>query len=189
MRAGIGLVSILMVVGIILMVAFSGPHGGYVPTVINAGNSGQQQAGQISGHDENGTPVSDTIALTEQDSSDGQLRGLTVKNVLPTSPMVTSYGLMIGDEITEIGGLALRDNFSDPELAKDEVYEAYSQNKSLTILRAGQQLTINPNTALSTAHPGYFPKPGTTVTGDAPPTPPSTDQQNPLNQIQNIPTH
>ena len=186
MRAGIGLVSLLMVLGIILMVAFSGPHGGYVPTVLNAGNSGQQQASQISGHDENGTPVSDTIALEEHDSSDGQLRGLTVKTVLPTSPMVTSYGLMPGDEIIEIGGLTLRGNFSDPELAKDEVYEAYSQNKSLTILRAGQQLTINPDTALSTAHPGYFPKPGTTVTGNAPPPP---QQQSPLNQIQNIPTH
>ena len=90
MRAGIGLVSLLMVVGIILMVAFSGPHGGYVPTVLNAGNSGQQQANQISGHDENGIPVSETIALEEQDSSDGHLRGLTVKTILPTSPMVRS---------------------------------------------------------------------------------------------------
>ena len=95
----------------------------------------------------------------------------------------------IAATLKKLASFETRGNFSDPELAKDEVYEAYSKNKSLTILRAGQQLTINPNTALSTAHPGYFPKPGTTVTGDAPPTPPSTDQQNPLNQIQNIPTH
>lgn len=187
MRAGIGLVSLLMVVGIILMVAFSGPHGGYVPTVLNAGNSGQQQANQISGHDENGIPVSETIALEEQDSSDGHLRGLTVKTILPTSPMVSSYGLTAGDVITEIGGLSIRD--SDPELAKAQVYESYMRNQSLTVLRNGQQLTINPDTALTTAHPGYFPKPGTTVTGNAPPAPTPAEQQNPLNQIQNIPTH
>ncbi len=187
MRAGIGLVSILVVVAIILIVAFSGPGGGYVPTVINAGNTGKQQAAQISGRDDSGTPVSDTIALVEQDSADGHLRGLTVKTILPTSPMVTSYGLMAGDVITEIGGLSIRDQ--DPELEKDLVYEAYGHNQSLTILRNGQQLTINPDTALTTAHPNYFPKPGTTVTGDAPPQPTQAPQQNPLNQIQNIPTH
>jgi PDZ domain len=187
MRAGIGLVSILVVVAIILMVAFSGPHGGYIPTVINAGSSGQQQAGQLAGRDDNGTPVGDTIALEEHDSNDGHLRGLTVKSILPTSPMVTSYGLQQGDEIIEIGGLSIRDQ--DPELSKDQVYEAYAKNQSLTVLRAGQQLTINPDTALTTAHPNLFGKPGTTVTGSAPtaPTPPA--QQSPLNQIQNIPTH
>jgi hypothetical protein len=173
-----------VVVGIILMVAFSGPHGGYVPTVINAGNSGQQQASQIAGRDDSGTPVGDTIALEEQDSTDGHLRGLSVKTVLPTSPMVTAYGLQAGDEIIEIGGLSIRD--SDPELAKAQVYESYARNQSLTVLRAGQQLTINPDTALTTAHPNLFGKPGTTVTGDAPTTP---TPQNTLNQIQNIPTH
>jgi hypothetical protein len=187
MRAGIGLVSILVVTAIILMVAFSGPHGGYVPTVINAGSAGQQQAAQISGHDENGTPVGDTIALEEHDSSDGHLRGLVVKTVLPTSPMVTSYGLQQGDEITEIGGMSIRDE--DPELAKDQVYESYMRNQPLVVLRQGQQLTITPDSALTTAHPELFGKPGTTVTGNAPATPPAPTQQNPLNQIQNIPTH
>jgi hypothetical protein len=187
MRAGIGLVSILVVVAIILMVAFSGQHGGYIPTVINAGSSGQQQAGQIAGRDESGTPVGDTIALEEHDSNDGHLRGLTVKTVLPTSPFVTSYGIQQGDEITEIGGLSVKDQ--DFELSKDLVYEAYGKNQSLTVLRAGQQLTINPDTALTTAHPNLFGKPGTTVTGSAPTTPPPSAQQNALNQIQNIPTH
>jgi hypothetical protein len=185
MRAGIGLVSILVVVAIILIVAFGGNHA-YVPTVINAGNSGQQQAGQIAGRDDNGTPVGDTIALEEHDSNDGHLRGLTVKTVLPTSPFVTSYGLQQGDEITEIGGLSVKDQ--DFELSKDLVYEAYGKNQSLTVLRAGQQLTINPDTALTTAHPNLFAKPGTTVDGSAPTTPPSA-QQNALNQLQNIPTH
>jgi hypothetical protein len=192
MRAGIGLVSILVVMAIILMVAFSGPHGGYVPTVINAGNTGKQQAGQIAGRDDNGTPVGDTIALEEHDSTDGHLRGLTVKTVLPTSPMVTSYGLMAGDEITEIGGLSVRDE--DFELAKDQVYESYMRNQSLVILRNGQQLTINPDSALTTAHPELFGKPGTTVTGTDPNAPasspnPQPQPQNPLNQIRNIPTH
>jgi hypothetical protein len=170
MRAGIGILSILIVIAIILMVSFSGQGGGYVPTVIKAGNVANSQASQMAGKDENDVRAQDSIAL-EADMPGSKLRGLIVKNVLPGGPMQTVYGLAIGDEITGTIELSFRGD-SDAELDKDLVYEAYQKNEPLVIVRNGQELKLNPNSPLTTAHPNLFGAPGAVPTGN-----------------QNIPTH
>jgi membrane-associated protease RseP (regulator of RpoE activity) len=182
MRAGIGLLSLLLAVAIILMVMFSGPHGGYVPTVINTGQTARQQANQISGRDENGMPVKDSIVL-EEDSSGGQLRGMVVKSVVSTGPMATAYGLKAGDEIVQVWGLRVRDQ-NDPGMVKAQIYESYGRNQPLVIQRDGQELTLTPNSPLTKAFPGQFGAPGATSNGPA--TPNLPERSNP---VQNIPTH
>jgi hypothetical protein len=157
MRAGIGVLSLLIVVAIILFAAFHGPNGGYVPTVVQTGQTAQSQANQIAGRDQNGVPIQQTIALDE-DSPNGQLRGLIVKQLMPTSPLATDYGLLPGDEIVEAGDYDVRG--SEPELAKDMVYQSYSSNKPLVVLRNGQKVTLTPDSALTAAHPGLFGTPG-----------------------------
>ena len=184
MRVGIGLLSILIAVAIILMVSFSGPHGGYVPTVLNAGNNAKSQAQQIAGRDENDIPVRESISLDE-DTQNGRLHGLIVKGIVPTGPMATAYGLLPGDVIVEIGPFAVKDS-TDPEDMKNWVYQSYTNNYPLVIERNGQSLTLTPTTPLSQAHPGLFPA----ATPASPSgSPPSSPTPAPIGVPQNIPTH
>lgn len=182
MRAGIGLLGLLLAVAIVLMVMFSGPHGGYVPTVINNGQTARQEANQIAGRDENGMPVKDSIVL-EEDSNGSQLRGIKVKSVVPNGPMATVYGLKAGDEIVQVWGLRVRDQ-NDPELVKSEIYESYARNQPLVVERDGQEVTLTPNSPLSKAFPEQFAAPGATSNGTA--TPGVPGQPSP---VQSIPTH
>jgi hypothetical protein len=170
MRAGIGILSILIVIGIIMFVSFSGPGGGYVPTVIQAGNVANSQASQMAGKDQNDVRAQDSIAL-DADMPGSKLHGLIVKNILPGGPMETVYGLVKGDEITGTSELSFKGD-TDAELDKTLVYSAYQENKPLIVLRNGQELTLNPNSPLTAAHPNLFAAPGAQPTGN-----------------QNIPTH
>src|SRR5213082_3592558 len=102
MRAGIGILSLLIVVAIILFVSFSGPGGGYVTTVVTKGQNAQSQAQQLSGHDDNGMTAEQSIML-EENAAGGRLHGLVVKAIMPMGPMAATYGLLKGDEITEVG--------------------------------------------------------------------------------------
>ncbi len=129
--------------------------------MVKQGQSGQSQAGQLAGHDENGMTAQASIVL-EEDSSSGKLKGLVVKNIVPTGPMATAFGLQVGDEIVEVWGQKVRDAL-DVELAKDQVYESYNRNMPLVILRNGQELTLTPDSPLTTAHPNLFGKPGATA--------------------------
>src|SRR5947209_18810351 len=98
MRAGIGILSLLIAVAIILFVSFSGPGGGYVTTVVTKGQNAQSQASQLSGRDDNGMSAQASIVLDETMSPGGRLQSLNVKAIIPTGPMAVVYGLMPGDE-------------------------------------------------------------------------------------------
>jgi hypothetical protein len=169
MRAGIGLLSLLVVAAIIFYVAFGGKQGGYVGTVMKAGKEGQEQSSQISGRTDDGTPIQDTIKLDEVDVG-GEFRRLKVISIIPGTPMDTAYGLLPNDEITKVGGMGVRDN-NDAGLAKALVYEAYQRNEPLTIMRKDVEMTLTPNTSLTKMHPNLFGKPGATVDPNAVSTP------------------
>lgn len=161
MRAGIGLLSLLVVAAIIFYVSFGGKQGGVVGTEMKAGKDAREQASQISGRTEDGTPIEQTIKLKEVDVG-GEFRRVSVVSIVPQTPMDTAYGLMAGDEITHVGAWGVRDN-NDYELAAAKVYEAYGRNETLTILRNGQEMTLTPNTPMTRDHPNLFGKPGVAV--------------------------
>lgn len=194
MRAGIGILSILIAVAIIFIVAFSGPKGGVIPAVMQGGQVGQSEAAQLAGRDENGIPAQESITF-EENSPGGQFRSLTVKKILPTGPMATVYGLVPGDEILQAGSYQFRGT-GDAELAKDMVFDAFGKNQPLIIVRNGQEMTVNPHSALTAAHPNYFGAPGATVNNNAAPVanpPQPSTPQGQLNQIQQqmqpVPSH
>jgi len=172
MRAGIGLLSILIVAAIIFYVSFGGKQGGLVGTEMKAGKDAREQSSQISGRTEDGIPIDQTIVLDEIDVG-GEFRRVKVVSIVPKTPMDTAYGLMANDEITHVGGWGVRDN-NDYGLAKAKVVEAYGRNETLTILRNGQEMTLTPDTVLTKMHPNLFGKPGITVDPNAVPAAPAT---------------
>ncbi len=165
MRAGIGLLALLIGACVIFWISF-GPMGGnakhgYEGEVLTQGKNAQQQANQVSGHDENGVPVSESIKLEEVDV-DGHLRRLKVNSVVAGGPFDTAYKLRAGDEITEIGDMNVRDN-DNGDLAKALVYEAYGRNQPLSVQRDGRTVKMTPDSPLTQFHPEMFGKPGATA--------------------------
>lgn len=160
MRAGIGLLTLLIGAAIIFYVAFGGKDGGVVGTDLKAGKIAQDQVNQMGGKDENGMKAEDSIVMNEI-MSGSELRRLSVVSLVPGGPMESAYGLMAGDEIVQANQLELRG--MDPGLAKSWVITGYASNQPLMILRNGQPMTLNPNTAITKYHPKDFAKPGTVV--------------------------
>ncbi len=158
MRAGIGLLSILIAAAIIFYVSFGGDKGGETGATLREGKKAQEQANQLSGRDANGVPAGESIKL-DAVNVDGHLKRLKVVSVVAGGPFDAAYGLKAGDEISEIGGLDVGMN-DDAGLAEAQVVEAYGRNQPLTIRRVEQKITLTPKSPLSDFHPENFGKPG-----------------------------
>lgn len=163
--AGFGLLGLLVVAAIIFWISFGplggGAKNGYVGTVLTKGKEGRDQASQISGHDETGVPVSESIKVDEVDV-DGHFRRIKVLSVVPGGPFDTAYKLKVGDEVSEIGGLGVDMN-DDFKLAEARLYESIQRVEPLTVVRQGQKLTLTPDTALTQLNPGLFGKAGSSA--------------------------
>jgi hypothetical protein len=166
MRAGIGLLSLLIGVAIIFYLSYGGKNGGYDGAAMKAGKEAREQASQISGRTEDNVPIADTIKLDEVDDSNGQFKRLKVLSITPGTPMDTAYGLKVNDEITRVGDMGVNDN-NDAGLAKALVIEAFQRNEPLVVLRNNVETKLTPDSALTHFHPNIFGTPGTTVTPGA----------------------
>ena len=143
MRAGVGLLSLLIVAALCMYLTFgTKAHPGYDATVLDAGKKARQEASQLSGRTEDSTPISETLQLEEVDSN-GQFKRMKVVSIVAQTPMETIYGLKPGDEITRVGDMGVADN-NDAGLAKALVYEAYGRNQNIVVLRNGEEMTLKP---------------------------------------------
>lgn len=143
MRAGIGLLGLLIVAAIIFYLSFGTKnHPGYDATVLEKGRTAQQQAAQIAGRTEDSTPIADTITMEEVDLG-GQFRRLKVTSIMPGTPMETIYGLKVGDEIIKADDMGVADN-NDAGLGKTLVASGYQHNKPIVVMRNDQELTLTP---------------------------------------------
>ena len=158
--AGIGLLGLLIVAAIIMFVMFSGPGGGYVPTVLHAGKQGQDQAQQISGHAASGRAVSETAKFGEVDGGDGSFRRVKIVSMDPDCPLLVNYKLQPNDEISAIGGIKCSDN-NDYKLSVAQIDEAWGRMESLTVQRGGNSMEVTPTGPLEAS--GVFAKPGATT--------------------------
>jgi hypothetical protein len=169
MRAAFGLVSLLVVLGIIMLV-----FNFYSAPMLKQGKATQDQARQIAGRDEDNAPVTDAITLDAKDRN-GQMEAAVVTDVVAGSTIQTHYGLQKGDVILVLGQLTVKGNMSSPEEARDYLLYAYQRSEPVVILRGGEKLTLPlepgaPGTAAAAAA-------STTTTADGSPTP--TDGQLP----------
>ncbi len=137
MRAGIGLVGLLIAVALIVyLFAESG-----IPT-IKSGEKAKEQVRQIGGRGQDSVPATESFATTGQ-MKGSKLAALQVSAVTPGGAMDTYYGLKQGDEIIEIGGMTLDTLSGDEETAKTLVVsEGYQKQQPLTVRRGGQRVTL-----------------------------------------------
>lgn len=142
--AGIGLLSLLVVAAIVMFAMFSGPGGGYVPTVMTKGKQGQDEARQIGGHADSGRPVSETAKFKEVDDGGGSFRRVQVVSLDQDSPFLNNYHMQVGDEITEVGGLDVR-ALGDYGSAWGQIVQAYQEMKPITFQRNGVTYDSKPD--------------------------------------------
>jgi C-terminal processing protease CtpA/Prc len=147
MRMVFGLVSLLVVLGIMMLVfkMFEAPD-------IEQGHQAQQQAEQISGRDANGVPAYKSYQGQEYDLGT-TFKGIKITDLTAGGPMDTAYGLKVGDIVTQIGGLDAV-TLGGYDSAKGQLDEAYQHAASLTVIRDGQQVTLQCKNALNGLIPG-----------------------------------
>ncbi len=143
MRAIFGLVSLLVVMGIIVYL-----FSIYSIPMAKTGKKAQIEVRQMSGHDEDGTPADRTVTL-EPDQSGNKLRGMTVTSVVPGGAMDRFYGFQTGDKIVAIGDAEVSALSNDDfEMAKAMLLqEGYEKKKPVIVIRNGQRLEL-PGTAV-----------------------------------------
>jgi S1-C subfamily serine protease len=147
MRAGIGLIGLLVGVAVLLWV-FSVTE---LPKA-RVGKQATEQARQISGRGDDGVAAMDSFK-TEPQFNGSRLTGLIVTDVTPGGAMQTYYGLAKDDRVTAIDGMRLNDLANgDDQLAQALVTEAFQKRQTLSIVRNGQTFTVP-------APPGTLPPP------------------------------
>ncbi|MDB5173026.1 MAG: hypothetical protein JWO87_660 [Phycisphaerales bacterium] len=160
MRGAFGLVSLLVVIGIMCYVFVL-----YNKPVIETGKKAHDEAAQIAGRTSDGTPFGETFKRTPEDKG-GRLNDIAVTGIVPGSPMETYYGMKNGDQVVTIGEMNVRDLNNDSGLAEALLTDAYRLHQQLVILRGGQQLTLP-------AQPGAPAAPAASPSAQAPGAPTS----------------
>ena len=183
MRAGIGLVGVLL--GVALMVyLFSGSE----LDKIKQGEKVKEEARQYTGRSQDDTPATESF-LTDPLMKGSKLAALQVTSVTPGGAMDAYYGLKTGDEIVAIGDSpidALSNN--DDQLAKAMVVqEGYQKKAPLTVRRSGQRLVLPlpAAAAAAAAAGGASTAPPTSPEAPARPEPKERGIQGQLQDIQN----
>ena len=147
MRMAFGLVSLLVVLGIVMLI-----FSIYEAPVLKRGKTAQDDARAIAGRDENNAPVTDAITLDAQDRN-GRMEGAVVTSITPGSAIEQRFGLQNGDVILSMGPLSVRDNMSSAGEAKDFLLDAYQKNQQLVVLRGFERVTLPLDPAAAAAAP------------------------------------
>lgn len=135
MKFAFGLVSLLVVLGIIAVMMSTGTD--YNSAVIKKGNETRETAAQISGV---GFNESFSAKAVERG---GKLYGLEIVAVRPGGPMDSIFGLRAGDVITGIGPQDVRD-INDEEMARALLMDVSRGAGQLEISRNGEKMQVKP---------------------------------------------
>lgn len=157
MKAGIGLIGVLLAVAIIFYVAFGMGGKGTVGTTLQEGKKAETAAKEISGLDQRGEKATDSLTF------DADAKGVTVNSIVPNGAFDKKFGILPGDVIIQIGPMT-RDQISSNSDAQAFLHDAYARNYELIVMRNGQKLSLPRD-----RHVGATPAPAQT----AQPTPPA----------------
>jgi hypothetical protein len=151
-----GLVSLLVTLGVIVWIMHS-VELPYTQSSVKAMQDTQQFTNQLSGIDDKGIVITDTVSLYADSRNDGKLQDLQVTQVSANSPLVTKYGLMANDVIVAvIDGHTVRTDMSglnNEQEGRDAIRDAYSSGGQIIVQRGDQKLTLPSPTAPAVAPP------------------------------------
>jgi len=137
MRAGIGLIGLLLAVGLVFYLMFGGPgNPGSVRTDLEAKKQADTFVNQISGKDAKGELATDSISI------EAGSRGILVKTVEPGGAFAQHFGIQPNDVILDIGPLDAKTQATDDETAKAFLHRAYAQGWQLVVQRGAERVTL-----------------------------------------------
>jgi hypothetical protein len=140
-----GLVSLLVTIGVIAWIMHS-VELPYTQSSVKAMQDTQQFTNQLSGVDDKGIIITDTVSLFADTRNDGKLQDLQVTQVLPNSPLLTKYGLKVNDVIVAvIDGHTVRtdlNGLNDEQAGRDAIRDAYSTGGQIVVQRGDDRLTL-----------------------------------------------
>jgi S1-C subfamily serine protease len=139
MRMAFGLVGVLVTLGVIIMFM----HAYELPAAQKAIQTKKKVESQFGSNTAEGLADAKASIVLDDLNRGGQFQGLTVTSVVPGGSMARDFGLAAGDVILAVGGKRLRD-FSDPELARDFLFEAKMRREALTVQRGGADVELSP---------------------------------------------
>jgi C-terminal processing protease CtpA/Prc len=136
MRAIFGLVSLLVVVGIMMLIfkSIEAPQ-------LEVGKKAQDQAQQISGRDANGIPAKDSYTA-ESFPDNGPFRGIKIDTLTDGGAMQTYYGLKPGDVVMQINSNDVTALGGSYDMAKAELDEAFQNASPLTVIRDDNKMSL-----------------------------------------------
>jgi len=137
MRAGIGLVGLLLGIGLLMWIWSSNAKN-----TVDKGKAIEQQAKPIAGYGQDDKPATESFQVTGHTSGCRITREVT--DVTPGGAMDTFYKLQVGDVITDVGDMELGALAGGDEgLAKTLVVsEGYQKQKPIKVKRGRQTLTL-----------------------------------------------
>ena len=139
MRAGFGLVAILVTLGVIIMIM----HTYTLPAAKQAIQTRKKVEEQFSMNTPEGMADAQASIVLDDATKGSRFNGLQVTSVVTGGPMNKVFGLLAGDQIVAIGGQKLRDPpYNDPEMARAMLYEAKLRQQPLTVVRNGQEIQL-----------------------------------------------
>ena len=136
MRMAFGLVSLLVVLGIIMLLFST-----YQAPMLKQGKTMRDDAQQLAGRDENNEPVHHAVTLDAQDRA-GKMEAAVVTGITAGSTLEKHYGLQKGDVIVELGQVTVKGNIHSADEAKDFLLYAYQRNEPVVVLRGGERLSL-----------------------------------------------
>jgi hypothetical protein len=146
MRAGIGLLVLLVTVALMLLLYTSMPGSGnksYMHTVATANREMTQFGNQLNGKSPDGeTKFEDSVAVA------GENGRYTITSVMTNGPAEVRFGFLVNDKLIRIGQFDVRDamNINNADDAMLWMRETYTRNGTIVVERNGKQIEL-PTTA------------------------------------------
>lgn len=138
MRFGIGLISILIAMALMLWLMVG---TGYLKSVSSARKQANTQVNTWSGKSEDGRMLA-TDSIRYKVVSAGNRSKLIVTSIYRTGPMDEKYGLRKDDQIIEIGALDVNQMVTSKDDATAFLHDAYARDWPLVIMRGGKKITM-----------------------------------------------
>jgi len=141
MKAGFGLVGLLIAIGVLVWLwsSVTLPHN---KATIDAGRKATEDINQLSGSSADGSMRFDDSLQIDVLRSGGKPASILVLEVKSGGPAEIYYGLKKDDCITELGPLHVRDQISGNDDARDFLMDAYQRKHPLVVIRREQKVTL-----------------------------------------------